>query len=131
MRTVDTWKQLLRDALKAALRARQPDVVAVLRETLAALDNAEAADLSSAPAVQNGVIAGGVAGLGAGEVTRRALSAAEATAIVEREIGERRDAAATYTAAGRHDDATRLMQQADVLAALLTAAPADNGDPSP
>jgi uncharacterized protein YqeY len=131
MTTVDTWKQLLRDALKAALRARQPDVVAVLRETLAAFDNAEAADLSSAPPVQDGVIAGGVAGLGAGEVQRRTLSAAEATAIVEREIEERRDAAATYTAAGRHDEATRLTQQADVLAALLTATPDGSGDPSP
>jgi uncharacterized protein YqeY len=131
MRAVDTWKELLRDALKAALRARQPDAVAVLRETLAALDNAEAADLSFAPPVQDGVISGGVAGLGAGEVQRRTLSADAATAIIEREIEERRDAATTYTAAGRHDEATRLMQQADVLAALLTAAPGGSGDPSP
>lgn len=131
MKTVDAWKQLLRDALKAALRARQTDVVAVLRETLAAIDNAEAADISAAPPVQDGVIAGGTAGLGAGEVPRRILSADAVTVIVEREIEERRAAAATYTAVGRHDEATRLTQQADVLAALLTAAPADSGDPSP
>ena len=131
MKTVDTWKQLLRDALKAALRARQTDVVTVVRETLAAIDNAEAADLSAAPPVQDGVIAGGVAGLGAGEVPRRVLNADAVTAIVEREIEERREAAATYSAAGRHDEATRLSQQADVLAALITAAAGGSGDPSP
>ena len=65
-----------------------------------------------------GVIAGGVAGLGAGEVPRRILSAEAVTAIVEREIQEWRDAAATYAALGRHDEASTLRVQVDVLAAL-------------
>lgn len=118
MRTVDDWKGVLREALREALRSRQTHAVAVLREALAAIDNAEAADPSAAPPVQHGVIAGGVPGLGAGEVPRRTLSAEEVTAIVEREIRERRDAADAYAKLGRHDEASTLRLQADVLAAL-------------
>lgn len=118
MRTVEEWKRVMRDALREALRTRQPHAVAVLRETLAAIDNAEAADTSAAPPVQHGVIAGGVAGLGAGEVPRRELTAEDVTAIVDREIQERRDAAASYAALGRHDEASALRLQLDVLTAL-------------
>lgn len=118
MRSVEEWKDVLREALRDALRARQTHAVAVLRETLAAIDNAEAADASAAPPVQHGVIAGGVPGLGAGEVPRRVLGAAAAAAIVELEIQERREAAATYEAMGRHDEASTLRLQADVLVAL-------------
>jgi uncharacterized protein len=128
MMSVDEWKLALREALHEALRTRQAHAVAVLRETLAALDNAEAADTSAAPPVQHGVIAGGVAGLGAGEVPRRLLSAEEVTAIVEHELQERRDAAATYSALGRHDEASELLLQVDVLASLLSRC-SDEGGP--
>lgn len=107
----------MRAALRDALRTRQTHAVAVLRETLAAIDNAEAADTSAAPPVQHGVIAGGVPGLGAGEVPRRALSAEAATAIIEREIEERRDAATTLSALGRHEEARILNLQVEVLVA--------------
>lgn len=119
MRSVDEWKRVLRAALREALLTRQAHAVAVIRETLAAIDNAEAAEASAAPPVQHGVIAGGVAGLGAGEVPRRMLSAEAVTAIVEREIQERRDAATAYSALGRHDEASTLRLQLDVLASLL------------
>ncbi|HWU89928.1 MAG TPA: hypothetical protein VN253_21850 [Kofleriaceae bacterium] len=119
MRSVEEWKSALREALRGALRTRQMHAVAVLRETLAAIDNAEAAESSAAPPVQHGVIAGGVAGLGAGEVPRRMLSAEAVTAIVESEVQERRDAATTYSALGRHDEATTLRLQLDVLVSLL------------
>jgi hypothetical protein len=118
MRTVDEWKQVLRGALRTAMQARATETVAVLRETLAAIDNAEAADPSAAPAIEDGVIAGGVAGLGAGEVPRRALDPAAVAAILEREIGERRDAAAHYVALGRLDEAAALERQIAALAAL-------------
>jgi uncharacterized protein len=118
LRTVEQWKTVLREALRASLHQRQADAVAALRETLAAIDNAEAADASAAPPVQAGVIAGGVAGLGAGEVPRRRLGPEEVAAIVAREIRERREAAATYAGLGRHDEATKLKQQADLLAGL-------------
>lgn len=129
MQDVATWKRVLREALRAAMRARQTEAVAALRETLAAIDNAEAADLSVAPAVEHGVIAGGVAGLGAGEVARVVLTADAVTAIVEREIRDRREAATEYTRLGRLDEAARLTRQADVLAA--TAADVGSDDPSP
>jgi len=118
VRSVEEWKRVLREALRDALRARQTHAVAVLRETLAAIDNAEAADTSAAPPVQHGVIAGGVPGLGAGEVPRRVLGAEAVAAIVAREIEERRAAAATYEAMGRRDEASALRLQADVLVGL-------------
>jgi uncharacterized protein YqeY len=120
MRSVQEWKAVLREALREAIRSRDTPVVAVFRETLAAIDNAEAADTSAAPPVEHGVIAGGVAGLGAGEVPRRILSPQEATAIVEREIQEHREAAASYLALGRADEATTLRLQLDALVSLLS-----------
>lgn len=118
MRSVEEWKTVLRTALKEALRARQAHAVGVLRETLSAIDNAEAVDASEAPAVQHGVIAGGVVGLGAGEVPRRELSPEAVAAIINREQQERRDAAATFSAHGRSDEAQRLQLQIGVLDAL-------------
>lgn len=75
------------------MRERQADAVAALRETLAAIDNAEAIDASAAPPVQHGVIAGGVAGLGAGEVP-------EALHVVINSIAESINADA-WSATGR------------------------------
>jgi uncharacterized protein YqeY len=118
MRSVEEWKTVLRTALREALRERRAAAAAVLREVLAAIDNAEAAEPGAAPPVQHGVIAGGVPGLGAGEVPRRLLSAEAVAAIVEREIRERREAAATYAALGRDDEASTMRLQLDVLAAL-------------
>lgn len=80
--------------------ARQTHAVAALRVALAAIDNAEAAGPSAAPPLQHGVIAGGVAGLGAGEVPRKMLSTEAATMIVERENRERMDAPSTYSGIG-------------------------------
>lgn len=94
MRTVEEWRAVLRAALKDAMRAREVDAVAVLRTTLAAIDNAEAADPRTAPVVQEGIIAGGVAGLGAGEVARKVLSPEAVKAVIGRELAELREAAA-------------------------------------
>lgn len=117
-RTADQWRDVLRAALREAMRERRTEAVSVLREMLAAIDNAEAVDASAAPPVQHGVIAGGVPGLGAGEVPRRRLTGDEATAIIEREIAERRAAASSYAALGRDPEAAALNRQADILAAL-------------
>jgi uncharacterized protein len=118
MRSVAAWKSVLRNALREAQRARRTSAVAVFRETLAAIDNAEAVDPSATPPVQHGIIAGGVAGLGAGEVARRVLTAQEAAAVIEREIEERRTAVATYEAHGRSVEADVLRSQIDLLVAL-------------
>jgi hypothetical protein len=120
MKSVEEWKSVLRAALKDAMRERASAKVAVLRETLAAIDNAEAAEVSGAPRVQHGVIAGGVAGLGAGEVARRALTPEEVRAVLERELAEKRDAQATYARLEKHEQAQTLGEQAAVLTALLS-----------
>lgn len=111
MRTVDEWKLLLRAALRDALRARDAAATAVIRETLAAIDNAEAADFSASPPARSETIAGAAEGLGAGEVARRELSPGDVKAIVERELRERREAAASYESLGRNDEADALRRQ--------------------
>lgn len=118
MKTVDEWKALLRDRLRAAQLARRGDDVTVLRETLAAIDNAEAPPAVTGP-LSDGAFAGSTAGVGATEVVRRELSPADVAAVVTREIAERRAAADTYTAHGRTGDAARLTAQAELLASLL------------
>ena len=119
MKTVEEWKTVLRAELKNAMRSRQLAHVSVLRETLAAIDNAEAADLSTAPAVEHGVIAGGIAGRGTGEVARKSLSPAEVRAILERELSERRQAEATYTKFGQHEQAEALRLQISLLTSFV------------
>lgn len=118
MTSVAEWKAALRGALRDAARRRETEAVTVLRELLAAIDNAEAADPSAAPPVEHGVIAGGVPGLGAGEVPRRVLSGSEVAALVEREIDDRRQAAATYAALGQAEAAEKLQRAVGLLASL-------------
>jgi len=112
----------LRQALGAALRDRDPVAASALRSALAAIDNAEAVPAPQAAATPAGSahIAGGAAGLGAGEAPRRRLSASAAAAIVEAEIAERRAAAAEYEHAGHGDRAGRLRHEADILASAAT-----------
>lgn len=119
MKTVEEWKAALRSALKEAMRARHAAKISALRETLAAIDNAEAADPSAAPRVEDGVIAGGVAGLGAGEVARRVLSPEAVRAIIERELRERQDAEATYAKLGQLEQAEHLRAQLELLTSFL------------
>ena len=118
MKTVDQWKTLLRGNLRAAQLARRTDEVTVLRETLAAIDNAEAPPAVAATQ-SSGTFAGSVEGVGATEVMRRELTPADVAALVGREVEERRAAAASYTSLGRADDAARLAAQAELLARLL------------
>jgi uncharacterized protein len=120
MKTVAEWKALLRDKLRAAQLARRADDVAVFREILAAIDNAEAPPTTT-PTTSDatGAFAGSVAGAGASDVDRLALSPAEVCALIRREVDDRRAAAASYESLGRTADATRLAAQADLLAGLL------------
>lgn len=118
MRTVAEWKSTLRAALKEALRTRNALASAVLREALAALDNAEAPDASVAPPSVGGTVAGTAGGLGSGEVPRLELTPDAVKAVIEREIQERREAVALYVSLGRHDEANALKVQLDVLLAL-------------
>jgi uncharacterized protein len=117
--TADGVRSRLRQALGTAMKARDTIAVAAFRSALAALDNAEAADLSDAPAIQHGTIAGGVAGLGAGEVPRRVLSYEQVTDVVLAQIAEWRTVAAEYEESEVHDHAIQLRAEAAVLAAFL------------
>ena len=116
------FRPAARQALTAAMKARDSVAVGALRAVIAAIDNAEAADPAHAPAQQPGPIAGGVKGLGAGEVPRRTLGDAEVRAIVEREMAERQDAAAQYDELRRPDAAARLRAEIEVLRPLLDGA---------
>ncbi|MFZ5443036.1 MAG: hypothetical protein ACOZQL_23720, partial [Myxococcota bacterium] len=87
-------RERLRAALREARKERRALMVSALREALAALDAAEAVDATHAPPVEHGVIAGGVAGLGRGEVARRALSDVDEREVLARELEERRATAA-------------------------------------
>jgi uncharacterized protein YqeY len=140
----------MRRDLTAAMKARDKRAVATLRSTLAAIDNAEAvdaaagrghpagagegsiagaagagaagADAASAEAASaEVVIAGAALGVGAAEVERRVLTAAEMEAIVRREVAERERAAEDYERAGQAPHADRLRAEAELLNAYLDA----------
>jgi uncharacterized protein len=119
----------LRRALPAAIRARDTVAVAALRSALAAIDNVEAVDPEAVdpqadPASASGTgphpgIAGSVAGVGAGEVARRPLTAWEIEETVRAEVVERQIVARIYEDAGRLDQAERLRREAQLLNAYL------------
>jgi uncharacterized protein YqeY len=117
--TPDEWRSRLRGELVTAMKARDKAATTALRSTIAAIDNAEAADVDEAPDEQDGRIAGGVAGLRAGEVDRRQLSAEDVLSVIRAEAAERRAAADEYRANGRHDRADELAAEASVVEALL------------
>ncbi len=67
------------------------------------------------------MIAGGVHGLGRGEVARRVLTDDDVRTIVQRVIDERRMAATQYDELGRHDDASELRTEIAVLERVVDA----------
>jgi uncharacterized protein YqeY len=118
----------MRRDLTAAMKARDKRAVATLRSTLAAIDNAEAVEDAEAVDAEaggghpgEGVIAGAALGVGAAEVERRTLTAAETEAIVRREAAERETAAHAYERAGQAPHAERLRAEAELLNAYLDA----------
>ena len=100
------------------MKARDHATVSVLRSTLAAIENAEAVEGDGRPVVADARIAGSVGGLGAGEAPRAVVDEQAARAIVVREASERRTAAEEYERLGRGDEAARLRDEADLLAAF-------------
>lgn len=114
-------RERLRSALPAAMKRRDAAAVAALRSALAAVDNAEAVDDAPPPPDGHADLAGSVAGVGATEVPRRALTADEIAALVRAEVEEREAAADGYERAGAPARAARLRAEAAVLAAHLSA----------
>lgn len=121
MKTVDAWKALLRRELRSAMRDKDRTALAAIRETLAAIDNAEAQPIDIGQVDAEGAFAGSVQGLGGAEVPRRELAPAAVQAIVESEIRERLDAAAGYKRLGRREKAEALTRQAGLLSQLMSS----------
>jgi uncharacterized protein len=100
-----TVRERLGQALRAALKARDTVAVSALRSALSAIANAEAVDTPPSRASGSQFVAGGVSGLGGGDVPRRMLSDADVDEIVRTEISERLRAADDYDCSGRADQA--------------------------
>ena len=111
----------LRRDLSLAIKAQDRVAVAALRAALAAIENAEAVEVTSAPHVTgNEHFAGATSGHGA-EVQRRALTDIDERGLVQSQVDQRSVAAQEYEALGRHDAADRLRAEADVLRGYLDA----------
>jgi uncharacterized protein YqeY len=111
-------RRRLRDALVAAMKARDRLAVGALRSTLAAIDNAEAVDTTAVPSGSL-AIESSPAGVGAAEAERRALSDDDVARIVRAEVADREAAALEYDRAGRAERAAALRAEAQVLASHL------------
>ncbi|HEX5188030.1 MAG TPA: hypothetical protein VFW16_00710 [Streptosporangiaceae bacterium] len=114
----DDLIERLHAGLRAALRSRDMVAAAALRSALAAIANAEAVvtDPPASAPTSSEHVAGAVAGLGAAEAQRRALTDAEVGQIVDAEIAERMAAALVYESTGHAEHARRLRREAKALA---------------
>lgn len=118
----------LRRDLTSAMKARDGVTVAALRTALAALDDAEAVPLptdgeardpAGGHVARSEHVAGSAVGVGAAEVPRRVLGAAEAAGVVRSQAAELAAAADEYDRWARPQEAARLRAQAEVLLAYL------------
>ncbi|WP_075731342.1 hypothetical protein [Streptomyces acidiscabies] len=110
-------RDLLRQALPGAMRARDKVAVSALRATLAALDNAEAVPVDSA-ALRGQAIEAVPVGVGATEAQRRVLGEGDVVRIVRGEVDERLGAAGQVEGTAH---AERLLAEAQVLLRFLEA----------
>ena len=103
-------KERLRADLKAAMQAKRGDEVRVLRQLIAALDNAEAVPIDSAPKQ----VRPGHGSAGA-EAVRRDLDADSIATLLAAEIAARHAAAADYRAGGREVEADALESEVTII----------------
>lgn len=107
-------KARLRTDLVTAQKARQADVVKVLRGLIAALDNAEAPPARPDPAAESRAFIDGSA-----EVARLALDAAQVRSVLGREADERDQAAAEMDRVAQTDRAQALRAEAALIRRYL------------
>lgn len=112
----------LRQALPAAMRARDAAAVSALRSALAALDNAEAVPMAEAELL-SAAVEGSPVGVGVTEAARRELSESAVAGIVRAEAAERLEAAAQLPAPAHADRVARLRAEAAVLLGFLDVEP--------
>ena len=103
-------KERLRADLKAAMQAKATDEVRLLRTLIAALDNAEAV---AEPPKRFGSRQFGDP---SGEVARREIGALALDALLNAEIDARLAAAEDYDRHKQDAEATRLRQEAELIA---------------
>jgi uncharacterized protein YqeY len=118
-RGADGLRERLRAELRVAMKERDKAAVAALRAALGVIDNAEAADLSRARGIEPGHIAGGVAGLGAGEVARQQLPDSELVEMLQEEVAQWESTARECERVNRTDDAARLRAEIAALRPFL------------
>lgn len=117
-------RSALRSDLLAAMKAREPEVVSVLRIAIAALDNAEAIEVpEQAAPLGSEHVAGASAGVGSTEVARRSLSGDESRTVLEALASDLTAEADRYLALEQHEAALRLRRKAEVLGRYLAIAP--------
>ena len=114
----------LRDRLQAglvvAMKAKDEVAVKALRSALAAIANAEAVTGSVGSASGSSEhVAGGVRGLGAGDVPRRELSELDVADVVDGEITERHESRARVRRPRPGAAADQLRAEAAVLESFL------------
>lgn len=107
----------LRDALRAAMKAKDKAAVSALRSALARIANAEAVPIDTMPSA--GAIGQGSVGLGAADAPRRELAESQIRALVEAEALEHEQAADRLAASGFEAVADGLRAQAAVLRSHL------------
>jgi uncharacterized protein YqeY len=107
-------RERLTAELSVAMKARDQPTVAAMRSALAAIANAEAADLPATSGTSQ-AIERSPKGARATEVSRKVLTEAEIQGLVRNEIDERTAAVADYRRAGRADRADRLALEAAAL----------------
>jgi len=102
-------KARMRGDLLGALKAKRADEIAVLRSLLAAIDNAEAPPIDTAPAFGTSA-----------EVERLLLTEAQLREVLRREMEEREQAAEELARLGQGDHADALLRQAEIAARYFT-----------
>ncbi|MFT4039854.1 MAG: GatB/YqeY domain-containing protein [Thermomicrobiales bacterium] len=102
-------KDRLRADLRAAMQERNASEARVLRSLIAAIDNAEAPAISTAPSAHAHDFASGAA-----EVERLVLDDAQIARVLQAEIAERDCAAATFTQLGQPERAAELEAEAAI-----------------
>ncbi|MDR1077710.1 MAG: hypothetical protein LBL55_03425 [Propionibacteriaceae bacterium] len=115
--TYDAVTTALRVELKRAIRSRDAAAIAALRSLLSTLDNAGAQPVASQSASSTGSehFAGALAGLGAAEVERRPLDAAEVAQLIDQEVAGRLEQAEHLERAGRDRESAWARYQAKLL----------------
>ena len=111
----EAMRRRLRERLQSALRARDALTAAVMRTTIAAIDNAQAVALAQ-PDARYQVRTFGEAGV---EVPRRELAQADVDALLAAEVAQRLETAHQFERHGQGAAAARLRDEASVLERYL------------